>query len=79
MKTMSKRQPTVEFDLEANAAYLRLTQGRVSTTKKAKLESMDVLLDYDPKGELVGVELLNLKKALSILLEPKLPKIQLVS
>ena len=76
---MPKKQPTVEFDLEANAAYFRLTKGTVSTTKKAKLESMEVLLDYDPKGELVGIELLNLNKALSTLLEPQLPKIQVMS
>ena len=73
---MAKKLPSIEFDLDANAAYFRLSRGRVSKTREAKLESMDVLLDYNPKGQLVGVEILNLKEALSILLEPQLPKIQ---
>lgn len=54
----------VEFDVEANAAFYRLRGGKVAKTTPKRLDSLDVLLDYDSKGRLVGVEVLNMKKAL---------------
>lgn len=65
-----------EFDLDANAAYIKLGRGRVARTKKGKIESLGVLFDYDNKGKLLGVEILNLKKALRLYFEPRISEIQ---
>jgi uncharacterized protein YuzE len=54
----------VEFDVEANTAYYTLRRGKVATTVPKRLDSVDVLLDYDSKGRLLGIEVLNMKKAL---------------
>ena len=66
----------VSFDIEANAAYVRLGNGRVTKTEEGKLDSLDVLFDYGRGGNLVGLEVLNLKKALELYFEPKIPSIQ---
>lgn len=66
----------VTFDLEANAAYVKVGKGRIEETREGKVDSLDVLLDYTKKGQLVGVELLNLKKALELYLMPKIPEIR---
>ncbi|MDG7011000.1 MAG: DUF2283 domain-containing protein [Nitrososphaerota archaeon] len=65
----------VKFDLDANAAYVKLRNGRVNATKEGKLDSLEVLLDYAKDGQLVGVELLNLKKALELYVGPRIPEI----
>jgi uncharacterized protein YuzE len=65
----------VTFDLEANAAYIKVGKGKIWETREGKVDSLNVLLDYTKKGQLVGVELLNLKKALELYLAPKIPEI----
>jgi uncharacterized protein YuzE len=67
--------PKVEFDVDANAAYVRLGTGRVKKTREGKVESLDVLFDYGEKGQLVGLEILNLKRAVELFVKPKIPEI----
>jgi uncharacterized protein YuzE len=55
----------VEFDPEANAAYYKLKAGRIAKTERMKVRSVDVLVDYDKKGHVLGVEVLNMKMALT--------------
>lgn len=69
----------VKFDTDANAAYLRLEAGRVTKTKEGKVDSIDVLFDYRKDGQLIGVEVLNLKKALELYFTPKIPQIQAIA
>lgn len=69
----------VKFDIEANAAYVKLGAGRVTKTKEGKVDSLDVLFDYGKGGRLVGVEVLNLKKALELYFKPKIPKFQAIA
>lgn len=64
----------VELDDSANAAYAKLKTGRVAKTKKSKIESLDVLLDYDKAGNLLGIELLNLKELVELFLSSKIGK-----
>lgn len=73
------RAVDVEFDMDANAAYVRLGTGRVMKTKEGKVDSLDVLFDYGKGGRLIGVEVLNLKKALELYFKPKIPKIQAIA
>lgn len=47
---------TIDYDAEADAAYIRLTNGPVSRT----IEDSDVcIVDMDASGRLVAVELLS--------------------
>jgi uncharacterized protein YuzE len=57
---------TVTFDTEANAMYYKLRTGRVASSKKLRQNGLDYVIDFDPKGEVIGVEVLNMKKALAL-------------
>lgn len=57
---------TVTFDTEANAMYYKVSKGKVARTEKRKADSLEYLLDYDSEGQLIGVEILNMKKALEL-------------
>jgi uncharacterized protein YuzE len=73
------KTPKVEFDVDANAAYVRLGTGRVKKTREGKVESLDVLFDYGENGQLVGLEILNLKRAVELYVRPKIPEIQAIA
>src|ERR1017187_9673625 len=49
----------ITVDRSANAAYVKLRAGRIAKTKKSNLKSLDVLLDYDKAGDVIGWEVLN--------------------
>ena len=51
----------LEYDGEADAAYLRLGEGRVAETIEVE---RGVLLDLDEKGRVVGVEVLEASRRL---------------
>ncbi len=54
--------PTIKYSAEDNAAYIRLSQGKI-------LESAGVapavVFDYDADGRIVGIELLDATAQLS--------------
>jgi uncharacterized protein YuzE len=56
----------VSFDTEANAMYYKLSSGKVARSKKLKQNGLEYVIDLDRKGEIVGVEVLNMKKALAL-------------
>jgi uncharacterized protein YuzE len=74
-----EKMPKVEFDVEANAAYVKLGAGRVKKTREGKVESLDVLFDYGENGQLVGLEILNLKMAVELYVKPMIPEIQAIA
>ena len=47
----------VKIDHKANAAYVRVLDGAVARTEAM---SDQIILDYDDRGNLVGVELLDI-------------------
>lgn len=57
---------TVTFDTEANAMYYKLGSGRAVKSKKLRQNGFDYVVDFDAKGEVIGVEVLNMKKALAL-------------
>ncbi len=57
---------TVTFDTEANAMYYKLRLGRAAKSRKLKQNGLDYVIDFDHKGQIIGVEVLNLKKALAL-------------
>jgi uncharacterized protein YuzE len=57
---------TVSFDTEANAVYYKLASRRVAKSRKTRVNGLDYVIDFDRKGEIVGVEVLNMKKALAL-------------
>ena len=71
--------PKVEFDIDANAAYVKLGAARVKKTREGKVESLDVLFDYGEKGQLIGLEILNLKRAVELYVKPRIPEIQAIA
>ncbi len=48
--------PRITYRPEDNAAYIRLSQGKV--LESAEL-APDVVFDYDAEGRIVGIELLD--------------------
>ncbi len=63
---MVSGKTTVTFDTEANAMYYKLRTGRVASSKKLRQSGLDYVIDFDPKGEIIGVEVLNMKRALAL-------------
>jgi len=56
----------VTYDTEANAMYYKLRTGKVTTSRKLRRNGLDYVIDFDRKGEIIGVEILNMKKALAL-------------
>jgi len=46
--------------------YYKLSSGKVARPKKLKQNGLEYVIDLDRKGEIVGVEVLNMKKALAL-------------
>ncbi len=49
-------KPAVEYDIDANAAYIRFSMEKVSESEEV---SSGIVLDYDSEGRIVGMEVLN--------------------
>lgn len=56
----------ISFDTDANAMYYQLAKGLVARSAKARSNGIECILDYDADGALIGVEVLNMKKALAL-------------
>jgi YD repeat-containing protein len=54
--------PTIKYQPEDNAAYIRLSQGKVLESAEV---APDVVFDYDAEGRIVGIELLDARAQLS--------------
>ena len=54
--------PTIKYRPDDNAAYIRLSQGKVMESAEV---SPDVVFDYDADGHIVGIELLDARAQLS--------------
>ncbi|AEM38192.1 protein of unknown function DUF2283 [Pyrolobus fumarii 1A] len=55
-RVCAKLRVVVEYDREADAAYIRLGEGRVAETMEVE---PGVLLDLDDEGRVIGVEVLE--------------------
>src|SRR5438552_8011883 len=53
------RPPIVEIDTEATAAYIRLREGKVARTKPHKSKKGLVMLDFDAKDNVIGIEVMG--------------------
>jgi len=54
--------PIVKYDPEANAAYIRLSPEKVEESEEV---APGIVLDYDAKGRIVGMEVLDARAHLS--------------
>ncbi len=52
----------LKFDKESDALYFRLDESRVVESEEVR---PDVVLDFDERGYVVGVEILNLSQRVS--------------
>jgi uncharacterized protein YuzE len=48
--------PTIEYDAEANAAYIRFSAEEVHESAEV---SQGIVLDYDADGRIVGMEVMQ--------------------
>jgi len=55
----SSTPPTVEFDAEALAAYIRFQTAKVAKTLPTDSEMGFMSVDLDAKGEVVGIEVIG--------------------
>jgi uncharacterized protein YuzE len=46
--------------------YYKLSPGRVAKSKKLRQNGLEYVIDLDRKGEIIGVEVLNMKKTLAL-------------
>jgi len=53
--------PTVAYDPEADAAYIRFSAGKVEESEEV---SPGIVLDYDRDGHIVGMEVLHARRQL---------------
>lgn len=49
----------LEFDPQADAAYLEISDAEVETTKQIE---HGIMVDYDREGHIVGIEVLSVSK-----------------
>ena len=49
----------IEFDNTADALYVQLTEGEIEKTEEIK---PGLILDYDAEGNVLGVEMLYIRK-----------------
>ena len=49
----------IKYDKEVDAIYIELGKGRAQKTVK---KSSDIFVDYDKKGNALGIEILNYSK-----------------
>ena len=56
----STAPPTVEVDREAEAVYVRFRRASVAKTVTRPCESMNIAIDLDAKGEVIGIEAVGL-------------------
>jgi uncharacterized protein YuzE len=54
--------PMVKYDPEANAAYIRFSPERVEESEEV---APGIVLDYDGKGRIAGMEVLDARGLLS--------------
>jgi len=54
-------KPTVAYDPEADAAYIRFSSGKVEESEEV---SPGIVLDYDQDGHIVGMEVLHARRQL---------------
>ncbi len=51
--------PIVEIDTEATTAYIRLREGKVVRTEPFESDRGMVMLDFDAKGRVLGIEIVG--------------------
>ncbi len=54
--------PTIKYRPEDNAAYIRLSQGKVPESAEV---APDVVFDYGAEGRIIGIELFDARAQLS--------------
>ena len=57
-----KTPPTVEIDTGASAAYVRFKRTKIARTLRHSTKWPIVTIDVDARGQVVGVELVGVKK-----------------
>ncbi|MBM3881487.1 MAG: DUF2283 domain-containing protein [Verrucomicrobia bacterium] len=62
MMVNCKTPPTVEIDTKASAAYVRFKRAKIARTLRHRAKWPIVTIDVDARGQVVGLELVGVKK-----------------
>jgi len=54
------RKYTLEYDSEADVAYIKISSGKVEESSEI---DKDIIVDIDKREHLVGIEILNFSKS----------------
>ena len=57
----SQRAPSVEVDTQASAVYVRFKKTAVAKTVQEATHLMHLAIDFDAKGEVVGIEAVGME------------------
>ncbi|MCX6818640.1 MAG: DUF2283 domain-containing protein [Candidatus Aenigmarchaeota archaeon] len=53
----------IKLDMKADALYIKFQEGKFEKNKKI---DKDTVIDFDAKGRLLGIEMLNVTKKISV-------------
>ncbi len=62
VKFTSANPPLVELDSSACAAYVRFSKEKVFKTEIVHTGEVEVTMDIDAKGQIIGIELIGVKE-----------------
>jgi uncharacterized protein YuzE len=58
----SSKAPTVEFDPEATAAYIRFSNAKFYKTLERSADDLIITVDVDKSGSVIGVEVIGFRE-----------------
>jgi len=58
----SNSTPIVEIDTEATAAYVRYSRGKVAKTQPFGSRDSMVMVDFDTRGRVLGIEIVGIQE-----------------
>jgi len=62
LKVKSKTPPIVEYSPDISAVYIYFSKAKIKKTIDASHSNIDIAIDLDAKGNIVGIEGIGMKK-----------------
>lgn len=62
VKIQCAHPPVVELDSEAHAAYIRFSNHKIARTQPVHTDGCVITIDFDEKGEVIGIELVGVNE-----------------
>jgi uncharacterized protein YuzE len=62
IRIQTKRDPIVELDSEARAAYVRFSSKKVARTQPISTDGCVITADFDSADEVIGIEIIGVEE-----------------